>query len=54
MINVQGIFEHERRMNVAKAKTGLLPNRFANPCEKWLMRIMSPTSTQIYTTSNLR
>ena len=46
--NVWRIFAHERRMSVAKTETGLLPNRFANLCEKWIMNIMSPTNTHMY------
>ena len=46
---------YERRMSVAKSvaktETGLLPSRLANLCEKWLARITSPTSNQIFTHS---
>ena len=38
---------YERRISVAKTETGLLPSSLANLHEKWLTRVMSPTSTKI-------
>ena len=40
---------YDRRTSVAKTETGLLPSMLANLRDKWLIRIMNPTSIQIYT-----
>ena len=48
-LDIQGWRIFAWRMSVAKTETGSLPSRFTNLFDKWLTRIMTPTSTQMYT-----